>query len=91
MPLPVADEQEALVPAPLFAVQVELPRAAAVVNALLQRLPKRPPQRSHLVVVQRVDRPQRVDARLEQRILDVDVADAGDPLLVEQEGLDRLC
>jgi hypothetical protein len=30
-----------------------------------------------------------VDARLEQRILDVDVADPGDPLLVQQEGLDH--
>jgi len=49
LPLPVADEQKALVPAPLFAVQVELPRAAAVINALLQRLPKRPPQRGHPV------------------------------------------
>ncbi len=32
---------------------------------------------------------QRVDARAEQRLVGVDVADAGDPALVEQERLDR--
>jgi len=44
--------------------------------------------RGHLVVAQRVDSPQRVNSHLEQRILDVDVADPGDPLLIEQERLD---
>jgi hypothetical protein len=62
-----------------------------VVDTLLQRLPKRPPQRGHIFIVQRVDAPQRVDARLEQRSLDTDIADADDVLLVEEEGLDRLC
>jgi hypothetical protein len=50
---------------------------------------KRPPQHGHLVVAQRVDAPQRVNTGLEQGILDIDVADPGDPLLVEQERLDR--
>ena len=39
--------------------------------------------------VMRSARRQRVDLRAEQRLVGVDVADAGDPLLVEQHRLDR--
>jgi len=85
----VAHQQELLAPPSLLAVQIQLPRAATVVDALLERLLERLPQRRHLVIAQRVDAPQRVDPRLEKRILDVDGAATGDALLVEQERLDR--
>ena len=42
-----------------------------------------------LLAVDAVRAPQRVDAGAEQRLVGVDVADAGDPLLVEQHRLDR--
>jgi len=84
--LAVGDQEKALVPAALFAVQIALPRTTALVNALLQRLLDCLPQGSYLVVIQRIDFPQRVDPWLEQRVLDVDVADASDPALVEEEG-----
>ena len=42
-----------------------------------------------LLAVERVGAAQRMDAGAVQRLVGVDVADAGDPLLVEQERLDR--
>ena len=44
---------------------------------------------SHCLRLSCVGAPQRVDAGAEQRLVGVDVADARDPLLVEQQRLDR--
>ena len=55
----------------------------------LQRLAHRVAQRLALRARELARRAQRVDPRAEQRLVGVDVADAGDLALVEQERLDR--
>ena len=55
----------------------------------LQRLLDRVAQRLELPTRQPTGRTQRMDPGPEQRLVGVDVADAGDPALVEQKGLDR--
>ena len=64
-------------------------RRALGVDARLQRLDDRAGELVELGARQRPRRSQRVDARAEERLVGVDVADAGDPPLVEQERLDR--
>jgi len=55
----------------------------------LQRIVDRLTQRLELSTAQRSRGAQRVDSRPEQRLVRVDVADAGNPALVEDERLDR--
>jgi hypothetical protein len=62
---------------------------AARVDALLERLDHAVVERLDLRALQRPDRPQRMDAGAEERLVRVDVAHAGYALLREQEGLDR--
>jgi hypothetical protein len=71
-------------------VPVVVDRGALRVDAQLQRLDHGGAQRLDLCARQLAHRPQWVDPRAKERLVGVDVADAGDPLLVEQEGLDRL-
>src|SRR3954452_1343788 len=58
-------------------------------DAELERLDHRVAQGARLLAREAVRAAQRVDAGAEQRLVGVDVADAGDPLLVEQHRLDR--
>src|SRR5688572_16291193 len=71
-------------------VPVVVDRRALRVDSLVQRLDHRIAERGDLRAPQRADRPQRVDLRPEERLVGVDVAHAGDPLLVEEERLHRL-
>ena len=64
-------------------------RGAAGVEARLQRRDDGVAQRRDLRALEPARLAQRVDARAKQRLVGVDVADARDPALVEQDGLDR--
>jgi hypothetical protein len=88
LPFAVGDQEVTAVPPAMLAVQVLLPLAAAKIDALLQRLLDRTPHVVGLLVAQRAYGPKRVDAGLEEWVLNVDVADTCHPLLVQQERLD---
>ena len=64
-------------------------RGAAGVDAELERLHHGVAELGQLRRPQPVDRPERVDPGAEERLVGVDVAHARDPLLVQQERLDR--
>ena len=70
-------------------VAVVVDRRPSRVDACLQRLDDRVAQRGRLRPRDPVGGTQGVDLRPEQRLVGVDVPDAGDPLLVEQHRLDR--
>jgi hypothetical protein len=70
-------EQVGILPAALLAVQVQLERRTAGVDAALQRIAQRLPERGDPVIGQARDRPQPEDLGFPQRVLDIDVADAG--------------
>ena len=65
----------------MLAPLAAMPALSDAIDAVAQRLDLR--------LRQPVGRPQRVDLGPEQRLVGVDVPDARDPLLVEQERLDR--
>ena len=65
-------------------------RGALGVDALVEHLDDGVAERLDLRALQRADRPQRVDAGDEERLVRVDVADARDSLLVQDERLDGL-
>jgi len=64
-------------------VQVQLKRRPAGVDAVLQHITQRLPQRSNLLVAQARDRPQWVDLGPPQRRLHVHIPDAGEAVLVQ--------
>ena len=66
----------------IVAPRASMPALSASITALAQA-------RVLLAAISAPGRPQRVDAGAEQRLVGVDVADAGDPALVEQQRLDR--
>src|SRR3954447_4565901 len=72
-----------------FGVAEVVDGGALRLDAELERLHHRVAQRARLLAVDAVGAPERVDARAEERLVGVDVADARDPLLVEQHRLDR--
>ena len=82
-------EQVGIVPAAFLPVQVQLERCPAGVDAALQNIAQCLPQRRDLVGGQGWDRPQGMDPGPPGGRLDVNVADARDPVLIEEEGLDR--
>ena len=82
--------EEAVLEGAARAVEVAevVDRRAVGVDPLLQRLAHRLAQQRPLGARESAGLAQRVDLRAEQRLVRVDVADARDPLLVEQERLD---
>ena len=64
-------------------------RGSARVEAGVQRRHDGVAQRGDLRALEPARLAQRVDRRAKQRLVGVDVPDAGDPALVEQDGLDR--
>src|SRR4051812_12093912 len=65
-------------------------RRALRVNAGLERIDHGVAKLRNLRPLQCADRTKRVDARAEERLVGVDVAHSRDPLLGQEEGLDRL-
>src|SRR5581483_7166587 len=64
-------------------------RRAPARDSTLERCANRPMERLHLVELERSRRCQRMDARPPQRLVGVDVPDAGDRALVEDRSLHR--
>jgi hypothetical protein len=78
-----------IVPAALLGVEVRLEGCTSGADAALQNVAQHLPQRRGLVGGQGRNRPQGMDPGPPEGRLDVDVADARDPVLIEEEGLDR--
>ena len=85
-------DEEAVLEGAALAVHVAVvvDRGALRVDSGVQGLDDRVAEQLDLRPSQGSDRSQRMDLRPEQRLVGVDVAHAGDPLLVQEECLHRL-